>query len=152
MFRAVPYGGSYSTYNRLADSLRLGMSADEARKILGTPQEQENLDGGERWMFFDEGPTAGWTCVVDFSSEAGKLRLAYFLSVQHRAFTNSLHREFGNPVDGGEFQSDPFLKMRRERWHRETRSNQAASGNGAARFLCNAGCPWRAVPEPRCSA
>ena len=139
VFRAVPYGGSYSTYDRLADSLRLGMSVDQVRTILGTPQTQEGLERGQRWTFFDDGPTAGWTCVVDFSSDAGMLRFAYFLNVQHRAFTNSLHRELGNPVDGGEFRSDPFLKMRRDHWRRETRSNQAASGNGAIGCLCHAG-------------
>ena len=147
VYRAVPYSGSYSTYDRLADSLRLGMSVDEVRKTLGNPQAQECLERGERWTFFDDGPTAGWTCVVDFSSDAGELRLAYFFNVQHRAFTNSLHRELGSPVDGGEFRSDPFLKLRRDQWHR---SNQAASGNGAVSFMCYAEHPCRAVPEPRC--
>jgi hypothetical protein len=147
VYRAVPYSGSYSTYDRLADSLRLGMSVDEVRKTLGKPQAQESLERGERWTFFDDGPTAGWTCVVDFSSDSGKLRLAYFFNVQHRAFTNSLHRELGSPVDGGEFRSDPFLKLRRDQWHR---SSEAASGNGAISFLCYAERPCRAVPEPGC--
>jgi len=150
VYRAVPYVGSYSTYDRLADSLRLGMSADEAGKILGRPHQQENLGSGERWTFFDDGPTAEWTCVVDFSYEAGKLRLAYFFNVQHRVFTNSLHRELGSPVDGGEFRSDPFLKMRRDQWHKGARSNQAASGNGAITLLFHARRPQRAVPEQRC--
>ncbi len=150
VFRAVPYGGSYSTYNRLADSLRLGMSVDETRRILGTPRTQEDLGRGQRWTFFDDGPTAGWTCVVDFSSDAGKLRLAYFFNVQHRVFTNSLHREFGSPVDGGVFRSDPFLKMRRDQWHHGARSNQAASGNGAVASVFHFEHLGRAVPEPRC--
>jgi len=99
------------------------MSTDEVHSILGKPQTQEDLEGGQRWIFFDDGPTAGWTCVVDFASEGGSLRLSYFFNVQHRAFTNSLHREFGSPVDGGKFQSDRFLKMRRDQWYGKTRSN-----------------------------
>ena len=123
VYRTVSYGGSYQTYDRLADMLRLGMSTDEVRGILGRPDSQEDLERGQRWTYCDDGSTAGWTCVVDFSSDAGSLRFTYFFSVQHRAFTNSLHREFGSPVDGGEFRSDPFLKMRRDRWYGKTRSN-----------------------------
>ncbi len=125
VYRAVPFGGSYSTYERLAASLCLGMSTDEVRSILGSPQTQEQLEHGQRWIFFDDGPTAGWTCVVDFSSGANTLRLAYFFNVQHRAFTNSLHRELGSPVDGGEFRSDPFLKMRRDQWYKKTLTNNS---------------------------
>ena len=127
VYRTVPFGGSYSTYDRLADMLRLGMSADEARSLLGRPEFQEDLKHGQRWSFSDDGPTAGWTCVVDFSSDTGSLRLAYFLSVQHRVFTNSLYREFGSPVDGGEFRSDPFLKIRRDQLIRDTRSKSVAA-------------------------
>ena len=126
VLRAFPYGGSYSTYDRLAGSLSLGMSIDEVRKILGTPPAQENLECGQRWRFFDDGPTAGWTCVVDFSSDAGKLRLAYFFNVQNRVFTNSPHRELGSPVDGGEFRNDPLLKLRRDQW-RQARASFSPS-------------------------
>ena len=75
-------------------------------------------------MFYDDGPTAGWTCVVDFASGGGDtLRLAYFFNVQHRVFTNSPHHEFGSPVDGGEFRNDPFLKMRRDQWYGKAGAN-----------------------------
>jgi len=78
VYRAVPFGGSYSTYNRLADMLRLGMSTNEVHSILGRPDSQEDLEHGQRWSFSNDGPTAGWTCVVDFSLAAGTLHLAYF--------------------------------------------------------------------------
>jgi hypothetical protein len=99
------------------------MTGDAVRSILGKPETQEDLGGGQRWTYFDDGPTAAWTCVVDFAPDGGSLRLSYFLNVQNRAFTNSLHREFGSPVDGGRFQSDPFLKMRRDQWYPIKRSN-----------------------------
>src|SRR5690348_415800 len=65
VYRTFPYGGSYQTYDRLADLLRLGKSADEVRKILGSPGRQEDLQRGQRWTYSDDGPTAGWTCTVD---------------------------------------------------------------------------------------
>ena len=149
VLRAVPYGGSYATYDRLADSLRLGMSIDEVRSILGTPQTHEDLERGQRWTFFDDGPTAGWACVADFASAGATLRLAYFLNVQHRVFTNSPHREFGSPVDGGQFRSDPLLKVRRDQWRQETRSNQAASDHCAIAIPFHVERLGRAVPEPQ---
>jgi hypothetical protein len=114
----VPFDGSYSKYDRLANLLRASMSAGEAGKILGEPETQESLSGGLRWTFSDTESTADWICVADFSPGVTNLQLSYFLNLQHRAFTNSLHREFGTPVDGGEFRSDPFLKMRRDQWRR----------------------------------
>jgi hypothetical protein len=136
VYRAIPYGGSYSTFDRLADMLRLGMNTNEVCRILGTPQTQEDLGHGQRWRFSDEGPAAGWICVVDFSSDAGTMRLSYFFSVQHLAFTNSLHREFGSPVDGGEFRGDPLLKIRRDQWWGQTRSNKSAANAGRrSRFI-----------------
>jgi hypothetical protein len=117
VYRALPYGGSYSTYERLANLLKLGMVSAEVRDILGKPGRQEDLDGGQRWEFSDVGPTAGWTCIVDFAPKDGGLRLCYFFDVQHVVFTNSLHHQFGSPVDGGDFRGDPLLKIRREQWY-----------------------------------
>ena len=119
VYREISLGGPYSRYDRLANLLRLGMTTDEVRRILGRPETQEDLEGGQRWMFCDDGTesTSGWTCIVDFSSEAGTLRLAYFFNVQHVVFTNSPHREIGRPIDGGEFRGDPTLKRRREQWY-----------------------------------
>ena len=125
VYRTFPYRGSYFTYERLADSLRLGMNIEDVRGVLGKPQTQEALAGGQRWTFIEDGPTAGWTCIVDFSSEAGTLRLSYFFNVQHRVFTNSLHREIGAPMVCCEFRIDPFLKMRRDQWHRTGGANHA---------------------------
>jgi hypothetical protein len=105
------------------------MSLEEVHRILGDPQTEEDLVGGRRWSFFDEGPTAGWRCVVDFSPDNGRLRLANFLNVQHGVFTNSLHREFGSPVDGGEFRNDPSLKMRWDQWNGKARSNRGTNTN-----------------------
>jgi hypothetical protein len=117
VYQSFNFGGAYERYDRLADKLRLGMSSDEVRRTLGRPESQEALQRGQRWTYCDDGPTAGWLCVVDFSSEADSLRLAYFFNIQHTAFTNSLHREFGSPVDGGEFKSYPMLKKRRNQWY-----------------------------------
>jgi outer membrane protein assembly factor BamE (lipoprotein component of BamABCDE complex) len=128
-YRAVPFGGSYATYDRLADLLRLNMSLDEVRRILGQPQIEEDVMGGRRWTFLEDGPTAGGTCIVDFSPDNGTLRLAYFLNIQHVVFTNSLHREFGSPVDGGEFRNDPLLKMRWDQWFGKARSNRGTNTN-----------------------
>ena len=116
-YRQFCYGGSYSTYERLGGFLTPGMNSKEVLEILGKPQLQENLNGGQRWKFFDDGPTAAWTCIVDFSPTNDRLRLCYFFNVQCYVLTNSLHDEFGSPIDNGKFQNDPFLKIRREQWY-----------------------------------
>jgi hypothetical protein len=117
LLSAVPFGGSYPTYERLGGLLTPGMNSEEVLKILGKPQLQENLSGGQRWKFFDDGPTVAWTCIVDFSPTNDRLRLCYFFNVQCYALTNSLHDEFGRPIDNGKFQDDPFLKMRWDQWY-----------------------------------
>jgi hypothetical protein len=116
-YRQFPYGGSYFTYERLGALLTPGMKSDEVLEILGKPQLQEDLNGGQRWKFFDDGPTAAWTCIVDFSPTNNSLCLCYFFNVQCYVLTNSLHHEFGSPIDDGNLQDDPFLKMRRDQWY-----------------------------------
>lgn len=121
--RLIPVGGSYREYERLARFLRLGMTEEEVRKILGKPQSEKGLKGGKRWVFFDDGPTAGWTCVVDFASEGDSKRLSYFFNVGHILFTNSPHQEFGVPLDNGLFENDPLLKIRRDEWYTNASAN-----------------------------
>ena len=91
--------------------------------------------------------TTGWTCLVDFSSETGLLRLAYFFNVEHILFANSLHREFGSPVDGGEFKGDPILKKRRDQWYGKTQRTQHSTRAPAFGLLSFS--PFRDNPESR---
>ena len=117
VYRAFPYGGSYATYERLANFLKPGMTIEEVRGILGKPNRRQTLNDGERWTFADDGPTAGWICIVDFSAKNRRRQLCYFFNVEHVAFANSLHHQFGNPLDSGKFDGDLMLKLRRDQWY-----------------------------------
>jgi len=123
LVRTFPFGGSYSTYDRLADMLKLGMSADEVLAILGSPESQHDLPGGHRWMYDEVGSTTGWSCVVDLADDGKTYRLCYFVNVEHVVFPTSRHREFGNPLDKGKFDGDWLLKKRREEWSQQAQPN-----------------------------
>ena len=121
----------FPTYNRLGDMLRLGMSPDEVGAVLGPPDIQQTFANGKRWSYDETGPTSGGTCMVDFASDGGVLRLCYFVNVQHVLFRDSPHREFGSPVDGGRFEGD-LLQLRWAEWHRGERSNNALQPTATA--------------------
>ncbi|HWD91229.1 MAG TPA: hypothetical protein VG938_02660 [Verrucomicrobiae bacterium] len=107
----------YSRHDHLGNLLRAGMTTNDVMAVLGPPEIQMSVTGGDRWSYSDQGPTSGAGCVVDFAPEGGVLRLRYFLNYQHLLFRDGLHREFGSPVDGGSFKDDPFLKLRWDEWH-----------------------------------
>jgi hypothetical protein len=107
----------YPTYNSLGDMLKLGMTTEEVRTILGMPDIQETVAGGKRWNYLEVGPTSTGGCVVDFTPDGDAFRLCFFVNFVGLVFRESPHREFGSPVDGGRFEGDPGLNMRWQEWH-----------------------------------
>jgi hypothetical protein len=112
IIRAVPLGGSYATFDRLAKRLRLGMTTTEVTGILGASEHITRISGGQRWTYDEVAATTGWVCIVDFGTDG---RLQYFFNVEHVVFPASPRREFGKPLDGGRFDGDLGLQFYKKR-------------------------------------
>ena len=129
VIRTLSWSGSYQTYDRLADMLRIGMTADEVRAVLGAPESVYELPAGLRWLYDEVEATTGWLCIADFAPVHGVHRLQYFCNVEHIVFPTSRHREFGSPIDDGEFKGVSLLRARRNEWQKARRPNKSVEAN-----------------------
>ena len=91
----------WAEYERLTKLLSLGMEPAQVERILGKPSLAETLSVGQRWAYMEDGPTAGWTCVVEFKREepAQLLKLCYVLNIQHVVFRDSPRSEIGQKLN-----------------------------------------------------
>jgi hypothetical protein len=114
VIRNVPFASPYTTFNRLSDLLKVGMSPEEVRRILGAPEDQREMPGGRRWVYVEDGSeaTSGWLCVADFETGAGNEKLRYFCNIEHVVFPSSGVRQFGVPLQSNVFDELWVLNRR----------------------------------------
>lgn len=93
----------WSEYQRLTKMLSLGMEPAEVQRILGAPTIADTLSVGQRWIYFEDESTAGWTCAVEFKQEGegtnGTLRLCYVVNIKHVVFPDAKRFEMGKKLD-----------------------------------------------------
>lgn len=85
----------FEAFEKLTRLLSIGMPEERAKEVLGSPQKVETLSHGDRWLYMDDGPTAGWILVVEFERHESESTLCYWLNIQHTAFPNSPRSEMG---------------------------------------------------------
>jgi outer membrane protein assembly factor BamE (lipoprotein component of BamABCDE complex) len=93
----------WSEYQRLTKMLSLGMEPAEVQRILGAPTIADTLSIGQRWIYFEDESTAGWTCAVEFKREeegtTGALKLCYVVNIEHVVFPDSERFEMGEKLN-----------------------------------------------------
>lgn len=89
----------WSEYQRLTKMLFLGMEDSKVEYILGKPDQVDEYSVGQRWFYFEDDSTTGWTYIVDFKKDNSvALKLCYVANIEHRMFPSSKRSEIGQPL------------------------------------------------------
>lgn len=106
MFIAATSATKWTEYRRLTKLIDIGMERDEVSKALGAPEKVDILSVGERWLYFEDEPTAGWLYVAEFRRDpkTGILKLCYIFNKQHTVFPGSPMIEIGERLKETEHQ------------------------------------------------
>jgi len=96
----------WAEYNRLTRLVALGMEAREVSQILGRPESVDHLSIGERWIYYEDGPTAVWTYIAEFKKEpkSSSLHLCYLVNMKNRVFPEGQIVEIGERLKTAEHE------------------------------------------------